>query len=616
MGAHGASTTERILLEVFAPLCVLSGAVLVSGFFFPEMIGEVVSGQVWLVLALVFFGSGLGYIALLPLEGVEPAEVPDEFEGYVLQLRRMGLARTIQGFLRRQEPVTFFVTIGAMVVFFVVHTIFPANTLDVIGVVQALLLEDVGWLFIGPMLLSVIFCLYLLVGPWGEIKLGGETAEPSYTYPVYFTMFFTAGIAAGIVFWGPAEALFHYDSPPPFVAAEGHSEAAITGALMYSLFHWGFSAWSAYLVLGIPIAYYVYERGAPLRVSSILTPVFGVDELDNLTCKVVDILAIFATIGGIATSVALVSQQFLTGIDFQWDVTVGTLGPIFFVTGLTVIFVLSAQSGIHRGIRRIADVNIVLFVVLGALLLFLGPTRFILSEGASATGAYGLNFVPLSIEFGDQFVAGWTVWNWIWWFSWAPFAGLFLAALSRGRRLRSVVLTGFVATSLATMVWFLIIGGAAVHHQHTGEVDILAAMAQNGGSEAVSGFPLLDALPLADLLIFLFLALIIVFMATSADTSTLVVAVLSTRHRVAPTTGAIVFWGVIQGLVAVLVLVMDAGEALQRAAVLLGGPIAILAIVALVGLVVTFLRHERGHRWLGRIVFDRVRQTGEEEADR
>ncbi|MFW6448593.1 MAG: BCCT family transporter [Halobacteriota archaeon] len=596
MAMHGASPVEDALRRLLLPVCVVAGMVIVTGFFFPEFVGTEVSGEVWLATALVFVGAGLGYLALLPLEDAEPEETADRDEAYLLRVRRLSWRSTTAEFFDRQDPVTFSVPFVAILAFFVAQIFAPETTLEVIGVIESILLEDLGWVFVGPMLIAVIAALALLLGPWGDIRLGGPDAEPAYTYPVYFSMFFTAGIAAGIVFWGPAEALFHYDTPPPYLDVPPRSEAAVTGALTYALFHWGVSAWSAYIALGIPIAYFVYQRGAPLRVSAILTPFVGVDRLGGPLGRTVDVLAIFATIGGIATSVALVGQQFLTGIEYQWGVATGELGPVVFVAGLSAIFILSAQSGVHRGIRRIANVNILLFAMLGGLLVLLGPRSFMLAEGGRALGTYAVEFVPLSLYVDEGWVADWTVWNWIWWFSWAPFAGLFLAALSRGRTIRTVVLTGVVATSLVTMLWFIIMGGTSVHLQHTGAVDVLGAMAGEGGSEAVAGFPILDALPLSELLIFLFLGLIIVFMTTSADTSTLAVSILASRIQLAPTTGAIVFWGLFQGTVAVAVLVVDGGEVLQTAAVLTGGPIAVLAVVALVGLASELRRAEGADR--------------------
>jgi choline/carnitine/betaine transport len=493
------------------------------------------------------------------------------------------------------DPVTLGVPAVAFALFFCLQVVAPGRTTAVVDAVSQTILRDAGPVFLGAVLLAVAYCLLLLFGSWGDIKLGGPDVEPTYTYPTYFTLVFAAGIAAGIVFWGPAEALFHYDSPPPYVGAEPRSEAALSGALVYAIFHWGLSAWSTYAVIGVPVAYFVFRRDAPLRVSTILAPVLGVDGLDSPWSRLVDTLAVFATVGGIATSIALVSEQFLAGISFQWGVSAGSVGPVLFVAGVTVIYVLSSVTGIHRGIRRIAGLNVVLFAICAAVVVAVGPRSFVVEYGVRALSGYAVHFLPMSVYTGGEWVANWTIWNWSWWFSWAPFAGLFIAALSRGRRIRTVVFTSVVATSLATVVWFLLLGGTSLYVQHTGRADILAAVAARGGSEAVTGFPLFAALPLGQLLMFLFLALIVVFIVTSADTSTLVAAILGSRRGVAPSTGSIAFWGVFQGAVAVAVLLVGGAETLQALAVLTGGPFAVLSLVALGGLTLTFLRGERGH---------------------
>jgi choline/carnitine/betaine transport len=594
---------EASLRRVLVPVCALSGAFVVAGFFFPWLVGSVVSGQGWLVVSLLFFGSGLAYLALLPVaEDTEEETAPGA--PYLLRIRHLSLRESARTFLGRQDPVTFGVPVVVLALFFAARLAAPTGTAVVVEAAKDVVIRELGWLFIGAMALSVVYVLVLLVGPWGEIRLGGPDAEPNYTYPTYFAMVFTAGIAAGIVFWGPAEALFHYRSPPPFLGAAPASDAAVVGALTYTLFHWGFSAWSAYLVVGLPIAYFTYQRGAPLRVSAVLTPFLGVDGLDGRAGRLVDVLAVFATIGGVATSVAFVGQQFLAGIGFQWDVSVGGLGPVLFVSGLVVVYGISAESGVQRGIRRIAGVTLVLFGLFALLLVGVGPRTFVLERGTVATTRYLADFVPMSLYLDGEWVANWTVWNWAWWFSWAPFAGLFLAALSRGRRVRTVVVTGVVAPALATMVWFLLFGGTSLYLQHTGAADVLATVEAYGGSEAVAGFPVFAALPLGRLLTFLFLALIVVFIVSSADTSTLVVAILATRRGLAPTTGSVVFWAVVQGVVAVSVLVVGGGETLQAAAVLTGGPFAVVSVVALVGLTATFRRHEGGHR----TVLDRLRE--------
>jgi choline/carnitine/betaine transport len=608
MATQGTSAVEASVRKALVPVWALSGTLVVSVFFFPSLVGSVVTRRSLLVATLLFFGSGLAYVALLPLD-IDDADGADARRTvpYLLRARHLGPVGTLRdllargrGFLARQDPVTFGVPVAAFTLFFAARLGAPARTQAAIDAVESVLLQEFGWLFLGATFIAVLFCLFLLVGPWGEVKLGGPEAEPAYTYPTYFAMFFTAGIAAGIVFWGPAEALFHYETPPPFLDAEARSSGVVVGSLTYALFHYGFSAWSAYLVVGIPIAYFAYQRGAPLRVATILTPFLGVDGLDSYWGKLVDVLAIFATIGGIATSIALVGQQFLAGIDYQWGVAYGPLGPVLFVAGLTLVAVVSAQSGVQRGIRRLSGVGVALFGLFVLLMIGVGPRSAVVETGTAAVGTYLREFVPMSLYLGEGWVAGewlanWTVWNWSWWFSWAPFAGLFLAALSRGRRVRTVVLTGGVATTAATFVWFLLLGGTSLSLQHSGTVDILAAMEPYATPEAVAGFPLFAALPLGQLLTFLFLALIVVFIVTSADTSTLVVAILTTRRELAPTTGSIVFWGGLQGVVAVAVLLVGGSDALQAAAVLTGGPFAVLSLVALAGLTATFRRHERGH---------------------
>ncbi|MEF8773279.1 MAG: BCCT family transporter [Halobacteriales archaeon] len=595
MSTHDEFGLETLLRRALVPVFVLSGTVVVSGFFFPQFVSAVASGQGWLVVALLFFGSGLAYVSLLPLAAGDAAAGRGSGAQYLLRVRHGSSLESLRGFVGRQDPATFGVPVVVFVLFFAARLLFPGGTETAVSAVQGVLLTRFDWLFLGAMFLSVVYVLFLLVGPWGDVRLGGPDAEPTYTYPTYFAMFFTAGIAAGIVFWGPAEAIFHYDSPPPLVDAAPRSEGAIVGALTYALFHWGISAWSAYVVVGLPIAYFTYHRGAPLRVSTILTPFLGVDGLDGRWATLVDVLAVFATLGGVATSVAFVSQQFLAGIDFQWGVTYGALGPVLFVTGLTVIYAISAGTGVQRGIRRIAGVNLVLFGLFGLLLFAVGPRSFVFDRGAAALAGYAVDFAPMSLHLGGEWMASWTVWNWSWWFSWAPFAGLFLAALSKGRTVRTVAFTGVVATSAASAAWFLLLGGTSLSLQHTGTADVLGTIAAHGGSEAVAGFPIFAALPMGELLMFLFLALIVVFIVSSADTSTLIVAILATERDVAPTTGTIVFWGAFQGAIAVSVLLVGGGQSLQAVAVLTGGPFAVLSLVALVGLTATFYREERGH---------------------
>ena len=587
---------------LLAPVWALSGAAVLAGFFFPALVGGVSGGEGWLVLALVFFSSTLTYLVLMPYTSEPAGEVA---RSQVFRLGRTELRGRLAASLSGVDWPTTLVPVLVFGLYFLLRLLAPATVSRSVGALTAGILQVGGPLFLAITLLAVGYCLFLLLGPWGDIRLGGDDAEPHYTYSTYFALIFTAGIAAGIVFWGPAEALYHYSEQVPYFAGTPRTESAIAPALTYSLFHWGISAWSAYTVLGVPIAYYVFQRGAPLRVSSILLPVIGAERLEAGWSRPVDSLAVFATIGGISTSVALVSEQFLTGIAYQYGVTTGPLAPALFVAGLTVVFTLSAITGVHRGIRRLAGLNVVLFAIFIGLLIGLGPRQALLSDGLQAVGSLAVNFLPLSLLTGDQWITDWTVWNWAWWFSWAPFAGLFLAALSKGRRIRTVVFTSVIATAAASLVWFVLLGGTALRLQHGGQTDILGLMAANGG-EAIAGFPVFAALPLGQLLVFLFLGLIVVFMVTSADTSTLVTAILATPRGAAPSSGTILFWGLFQGAVATAVVLAGGAETLQALAVLCGGPFALLSVVALAGLTLTCIRHEEGNRSAVRRVLDRL----------
>ncbi|MFB6184606.1 MAG: BCCT family transporter [Haloarculaceae archaeon] len=484
------------------------------------------------------------------------------------------------------------------------------------------LLETFGPLFLLLMLVFVLFCLVIVVGPWGSIRLGGANASPSYTYPAYFAMFFSAGIAAGIVFWGPAEALFHYNSGlAPFLGAQPTSDGAVTGALKTVFFHWGFSAWSSYVAVGVPIAYYAYNKGAPLRVSTLLVPFLGKRNLDHPVAKFVDVLAIFATIGGVGTSVGLIGTQFLAGITYQFGVQTGPIDTLIVIGGLTIVFTTSVVTGVKRGIRRIAAVNFGLFLVMALALLVLGPTLFIVTDGSVAFGQYLAGFVPMSLyppllagTAGEsaKWMGWWTLFYWVWWFSWAPFAGLFLAAISKGRTLRTVTATGMLATSAATLVWFAIISGTSLGLQHMGRADIWGAMNNYAGSpETIAAFPLLNALPLGDLLVFLFFALIITWMVTSADTSTLTISILASEQGVAPSTATRIFWGFLQGAFGAGLVMLGGGAALQSAAIVTGGPFGVIAFVGIVGLGKEFLETDVEGQTVVSAVSDAIESRGD-----
>jgi choline/carnitine/betaine transport len=570
---------DTVLFLLFA-VCLVTGTFVVGVALFPIMAkGPLISARMILLAGLTFVGGVLALLAVLP-----DAENRDGRK----RTGRTGDEWSVQALVDEIDATVFGAGVLLPVAFVALLLVIPEQMSGVVAETQSMLTGTANPLLFGSVLLFVLFTLAVAASPWGRIKLGDESEKPEYSFWSYFAMMFSAGIAAGIVFWGPAEAIYHYSTVPPYLGATPESAEAATGALQYTMFHWGFSAWSAYLVVGLPIGYFAYTRDAPLRVSTLLAPFLGVENLDSPVAKLVDVLAVFATIGGISTSLGFVSNQLLTGIEYQWDVTFGSTAVALLIASITVIFVLSVASGVKRGIRRIASLNAGLFLAVLALTFLLGPTVFILGRGAGAFGSYLLHFFPMSVYTGGagggDWVSAWTAFYWAWWLSWAPFAGLFLARISRGRRVRTVVLTTVGATSLATLAWFTVVGATSIHFQQTGVTDILGIIGAQ--SVAVSGFPLFGALPIGDLLVLLFLGLVVTFFVTSADSSTLSLALLTASGS--PSAPLRVFWGILQGAIAVVLIVNGGATTLQSAAIITGGPFALVGLVSVAGMVKTF----------------------------
>ena len=485
-----------------------------------------------------------------------------------------------------------FVIAAVAVLAFVIR---PETASSLMADANDVLWTAAGWWYLVAMFVLVAFVGFLIFGPWGNIKLGADDERPEFSFPAYFAMLYSAGMGAGVVFWGPAEAIFHYDAVSPFVGAESQSSGAAVGAIQYTFFHWGISAWTAYVVMALPIAYFAYRYDAPLRISTVLTPWVGVDNLDSPVAKTIDILAVFATIGGVATTLGFVGSQFLVGVEWTSGVTVGDSGTVLVITGMTVAFTVSVALGVKKGIRRLSYFNIVLFAIVTVATFVLGPTTYIMSMGTEALGAYINNFVTMSFYTGSgdtagagaaEWVGGWTIFYWAWWFSWTPFIGLFIARISRGRTVRQVAVTGVIASTGITIPWFATMGGTAIFLQENGQADILTTIGELG--EAGSGYPLFEALPLGGLLTVLFLVLVTTFLVTSADSSTLALGMLTTGGAERPSTINRVIWGFLIGALASLLMVTGGVDALQQAAIITGGPFSVIALLAIASMIAAF----------------------------
>ncbi|GAB3039943.1 BCCT family transporter [Natronobiforma cellulositropha] len=501
-------------------------------------------------------------------------------------------------FRNELDPVVFLfgagLTIGVIATFF----LSPATVEGAIAFLNEAMLEYLNWALLVIVFLIVVFLLFLIVGPWGKIRFGDD--PPEYSFLSFFAMLYSAGFAAGVVFWGPTEALFYYDDPNPLFDVSSQSGAAMSLAVQQTLFHWALPQLAVFTIMGLAIGYFAYNyENVPLRVSSALTPVLGKDNLDGPAAKVIDILAVFATIGGVATSLGFIGSQFVTGLDYQWGIDLGNTGIILVVTTMTLLFTISMVLGVDRGIRRLSNFNMVLFFVLLVATFIIGPSLFLVLIGTQAIGGMVSDFVAMSlftgagVEGGTEWTNAWTVFYWAWALSWSPFAGLFIARISRGRTVREVAFTGIVATSAATIPWFISLGGTAVWAQHNGVASFGEVMAGDVGAE-VTGFIMFEAFPFGTAFMIAFMILVTTFFITSADSSTLAVSMMTTGGKAKPSSINRVFWGVILGMTAAILMILGGVDALQSAAIITGGPFAFVCFVAMLGLIKEFAsRHGR-----------------------
>ncbi|GMA18467.1 BCCT family transporter [Arsenicicoccus piscis] len=436
-------------------------------------------------------------------------------------------------------------------------------------------MTSTGWLFVLLATGFVFFVLWLAASRYGRIPLGNDREEPEYSTVSWVAMMFSAGMGIGLMFYGVAEPLFHYVSPPPGAGAQGQTPEALQVAMATTMFHWALHPWAIYAVVGVAIAYSTFRKGRPQLVSSVFTPLFG-KHANGWGGKVIDGLAIFATLFGSAASLGLGALQIAAGMEFNgWVQSVSTGVLLMIIAVLTVAFILSATSGIARGIQLLANINMVLALALALFVFVVGPTLFILNLLPTTLGQY-LAQLPGMASRSDasglgpmhDWLSSWTVFYWAWWISWTPFVGMFIATISRGRTIRQFVSGVLIVPSLVSLVWFCIFGGGAIDAQRTFK-DL--APIKDGvptiNSDAAL-FQLLAHYPIASITTVLVMVLVAIFFVSGADAASIVMGTLSEHGSIEPTRKTVIFWGAATGAVAAVMLLAgsaagDTSEALN-----------------------------------------------------
>jgi len=486
------------------------------------------------------------------------------------------------------DRVIFGVSAG-LVVAFVVWGVASTDTLSSVSAAAlAAVITGGGWAFVLVASGFVVFALWLAFSRYGKIPLGADDEAPEFRTVSWIAMMFSAGMGIGLMFYGVAEPLAHFTSPPPGTVAAG-SPQALDVAMATTLFHWTLHPWAIYAVVGLAIAYSTFRRGRRQLISSAFAPLLGERHTEGGFGKLVDILAIFATLFGSAASLGLGALQIGAGLQLNGVPAVGEVLLVGIIVVLTIAFVCSAVTGIANGIQWLSNINMVLAGVLALVVFVAGPTILILNLIPTAIGDYFGDLADMAARTaatgGDgtaEWLAGWTVFYWAWWISWTPFVGMFIARISRGRSIKQFVVGVLLIPSAVSLLWFAIFGGAAINLQRSG-TDLA------GQSTEGQLFGLLNSMPLGAVLSIIAMILVAIFFVSGADAASIVMGTLSQKGTIEPQRWIVVFWGVVMGAIAAIMLIIGAGKGdaltgIQNITIIMAAPFALVMVALCVAL--------------------------------
>ncbi|WP_346775192.1 BCCT family transporter [Wenzhouxiangella sp. XN79A] len=487
--------------------------------------------------------------------------------------------------LDMHNPV-FFISASLIVLFVALSLLFPEAAKDGLESTKAWIQVVFDWVLLSAGNVFVLFCIALILLPVGRIRIGGDDAEPDFSLVSWFAMLFAAGIGIGLMFWGVAEpAAYYTDWYGTPLDIEGYTEQARPAALGATMYHWGLHPWAIYAVVALALAFFSYNKGLPLTIRSTFYPLLG-DRVWGPIGNVIDILAVLATIFGLATSLGFGAQQAAAGIGFLFDLEGGLPTQLVIIGCVTALALISVLRGIDGGVKLLSNINMSLALVLLLFVIVAGSlSAFVVNYGQTLSG-YFQSILPLSNPVGrtdDTFYHEWTIFYWAWWISWSPFVGMFIARVSRGRTVRQFLTAVLVVPTLVTTVWMAAFGGSGLDQIEQG----IGQLADGIGDEALVLFQMLDNLPLASLTSLLGICLVLVFFVTSSDSGSLVIDSITSGGKTdAPVTQR-VFWAIMQGVIAAVLLSIGgtaALDALQAGAVSTGLPFTFVLLAMCVSL--------------------------------
>ncbi|MGP4106839.1 glycine betaine uptake BCCT transporter [Virgibacillus sp. L01] len=492
------------------------------------------------------------------------------------------------------KKVTKVFYISAVVaILFIIWGILPNSNMSFVTTkIQEYLVEKFGWFYLMSATAFLVFAIYLIFSKYGNIKLGKPGDKPEYSYLTWFAMLFSAGMGIGLVFWGAAEPLSHYHTPP---YGDPTSNDTAKTAMRYSFFHWGLHPWAIYATIALALAYFKFRKQSAGVVSAILEPLFG-DKVKGAWGTLIDFVVVFATIFGVATSLGFGAIQISGGISYVFGLDKTISLQLIIIGIVTVLYMTSAMTGLNKGIKYLSNTNIILAIALMLFLLFAGPTNFIMNLFTTTFGSYvqnlpGMSFRLTPFDMKDSWIQDWTIFYWAWWIAWAPFVGTFIARVSKGRTIREFVLGVLLVPTIFGALWFSVFGGSAINLEHFQGAEIQQVV-DNLGTEAAL-FAVLEQFPFGTVMSIIAILLISTFFITSADSATFVLGMQTTGGSLYPPNTVKFVWGIIQSSAAAVLLWQGGLGALQTASIIAAFPFAIIMILIVFSLMKSFREEAR-----------------------
>ncbi|SHJ05445.1 choline/glycine/proline betaine transport protein [Tangfeifania diversioriginum] len=469
-----------------------------------------------------------------------------------------------------------------LIVAFIAITLIVGEPMDkVFASIQSSISNFGGWFFILCVNIFLFFVIYIAFSKFGQIRLGGPKAKPEFSTAAWFAMLFSAGMGIGILFWSVGEPINHFINPPN---AEPRTIEAARGAMEITFLHWGLHAWGIYALVGMALAFFTFNKKLPLTISSVFYPLLG-EKVHGPWGKVINVLAVVATLFGLATSLGLGVQQVSAGLAHLFNLPDNITSQVILITLITFAATGSVVAGLSGGVKRLSQLNMYVGAIFLLFMLIVGPSIFIFDSFIQNLGSYVQNFFQLSswTETYKQsdWQSDWTVFYWAWWVSWSPFVGMFIARISRGRTLKEFVLGVLIVPTLLTFLWLSAFGGSAIFLELNSMADVATAVTDN---VATSLYVLLEQFPISIVTSTVGVILVISFFVTSSDSGSLVVDSLTAGGKLDAPVPQRIFWALTEGAVAAVLLVGGGLGALQTAAISTGLPFAIILIILMYSL--------------------------------